>query len=465
MGSCLVHRSGAMFKAWINVQANPNVTITATGSKKTYTAVANATTGIASILIKKKDAYKITSDCGASYEAANNTTTVNVTKNKQTYTAQKVKLNAGYTSFAVRNDYGSNTLIAYWNGSKPSSYCTNYYVEEVTSSGYVGKYTGTGTSYTINTSTTVNGYKETVTSGTLKAYVLSAFITINGKNYYGNIMTASGTAKTYSSYSTNVTSSQTLTVPAGCKSITAFVVGGGGKGGNSNESWASLFYYVSNQRLSYSGGGGGGGGYTATKTISCTPGQSISCVVGASASNSSVTVNGTTCTASKGNNGSNGNAYQNVDKSGSTYEDKSDGGAGGVGNGNGGQGAGRVSTGSTRLPDSAAGSAGSNGYGGGGGGGGSISYYIPTSGTSSMHWNIHKSAVGKVGGSPSGGAGGSLSLGASYPVAGTANSGGGGGGGSFYGSPANGDNDSRGTLVATSGANGGSGFVKLTYNF
>ena len=472
MGQCLVHRTGSPFKAWIEVQANPGATVTATGTKKVYTAVADAITGIAQILIKKKGIYTLSSDCTATEEAIGNTSQISVTVNKETYVAQFVKLNKGYTTFAVRDDYQNNSLLAYWDGTVPNEYCSSYYLEEVASSGNVGKYTGTGASYEVDTSTTVNGYLDTVTSGTTKIYRLTAYIVINGTNYYGGEKIASGTAKTYSSYSTNVAATGTLTVPAGCRSITAFVVGGGGKGGNgyfyTNYNWQHV---VVNPRDAVAGGAGGGGGYVASKTIDCIPGQTISCVVGASASDSSLSVNGITCTAPKGSGG--GNAY-NVSQS--TYTD--DRPSGGSGNGNGGQGQGFFH-GSSGSYGASSPTAGSNGYGGGGGGGGCVGFYISAS-TDSDYWKVDVKRYGVAGASPGGGKGGGWSGDSSdttnaytkeyrnkYPVAGTANTGGGGGGGSWMTDRTSNPSDSSTGWVfwATNGASGGSGVVKITFNY
>lgn len=266
MAQCLVHRVGTQFKAWINVQANPNATVTATGGGKSYSAVANTTTGIATILVKKKATYTLSTDCSASYEANGNTAAVVVNQSKATYTAQKVKLNRGFSNLYVSNQYQSNTLLIYWNGSKPSSYCTNYYLQSVTDND-AGIYTGTGSSYTINTSSTVTGYLHSVSSGTSKSYRLTAYLTINGNNYHESGLTASGTATTLSNSTSGsvfkfTSSTSGWTVPAGVRRLSVFCCGGGGSG-------------------AYDSGGGGGGGYCSRTTWDVVPGQTMAIIVGA----------------------------------------------------------------------------------------------------------------------------------------------------------------------------------------
>lgn len=72
-----------------------------------------------------------------------------------------------------------------------------------------------------------------------------------------------------------VTSSKVFEVPINVNKIDVFCVGGGGAGGRSlTERY--------NGEITKRSGGGGGGGYTATaKNVVVTPGQKISCVVGA----------------------------------------------------------------------------------------------------------------------------------------------------------------------------------------
>ena len=420
MGQCLVHRMPGAFKAFLQIQANPGATVTATLGNKVFSAVADGTTGIATITVKKKGTYALSSDCPATEQCVNNNGYVTASKSNQTYTGLYVKLNKGYSSFAVDNTYGSNTLVAYWDGTKPDEYCTSYYVEEVTSSGNAGKYTGTGTSQVISASSTLNGYRETVASGTAKTYQLSSFITINGKSYYGAFMTASGTAQTYSAEATNVTATQTLTVPEGCRSITAFVVGGGGAGGYGYYSTHSTTNYDYDY---YHAGAGGGGGYQTTSSIPVIPGQSISCVIGSSKNKSSVSCNDQNILASAGGTPETASVSNSSPQGGSGYR-------------NGG----------AILED---GGDSDNGYSGGGGGGGYVSR------KEGYLFRRTFPGDGGAGGGGAGGFGAHLNGESSfyqYPVAGTANTGGGGGGG--CGAPGH-----------INPAAGGSGFIKVTYNF
>lgn len=101
MAQCLVKRNGLPFKAWINVQANPGAVITATGAGKIFTAVADSKTGIASILVKKKGTYTISSNTNAPNAYTDNVTRVVVAKNKQIYQAKcKYRYN-GYISLSA----------------------------------------------------------------------------------------------------------------------------------------------------------------------------------------------------------------------------------------------------------------------------------------------------------------------------------------------------------------------------
>ena len=190
------------------------------------------------------------------------------------------------------------------------------------------------------------------------------------------------------------TSSGSFTVPSGCTSISVFAVGGGGKGDASGVTgvwWGSSW--------SKDSGGGGGGGFNIQKSVSVSPGSSISVTIGAARGNTSIGSN----TASAG-----GNAA---------------GYAGGASNsGRGGNG---MHFWIDTMPESLCSwpsSSGSNGvsyngtyYGGGGGAGWGV-------GGIWGNWT-DGSWSGGLGG---GGNGGSID--GYLPTAGSANTGGGGGG-------------------------------------
>lgn len=408
MGQCLIHRVGSQFKATISVQANPGAMITVTGAGKTYTATANSTTGIATVIVKKKGTYTITTNCNAALEAMGNTASVIVSVNKQTYRAQKVKLNRGATYLRIVNDYGSNKLLAYWGTSNPSpsSYFTNFELRRKDASLPTSPtdgssiYTGRGSSYAYNASTNYWGYLDSVNNGTTRYYALYPFLTINGTKYYGAGYTASGTAKTFSSKN-HLTSSGRYTVPAGIRTLEVYCVGGGGGGGGAG-------YSAQGSTWGYGiGGGGGGGGRVAKGTISVTPGTVISFTVGAG--------------GSAGNNGGT-----------TTFSSVS---AAGGGKGTGGSSSGTGSSVAYHV--------GSGGAGGSGGGGGSIAR---TDNTSSNGYFAQAGNGGSNGANGAagqkqssitpvdGGTGGTGQGAASVLVDGTYYSGGGGGGAGGSGS-------------------------------
>jgi hypothetical protein len=220
------------------------------------------------------------------------------------------------------------------------------------------------------------------------------------------------------SYTTYTSSSGTYTVPTGVTSIQYLVVGGGGGGG-----------------ITLDGGGGAGGMLVGTMTV--TPSQTISYVVGAGGASASAGSNSTfgALIAYGGGTGTRGasSGNQNGGSGGGSYYYSSGGvpGTGVAGQGNsggegntsessgGGGGAGAIGV----AASSSVGGAGGAGltwingttYAGGGGGG---AYF----------------GTGGAGGSGGGGAGGAS--GTSSGSAGSVNTGGGGGGASYAaGSP------------------------------
>lgn len=497
MASGLVHRlrveSG--IEAIVNVQANPGATIYLTesyqrpgtsasgGSTTTYEfqAVADTTTGIATITVNKPGTWYInTSVMSSTVGAVGNTASIDISESG-TYSAQMVKINKGYTDCGCTNAYKSNTLLVWWNGTQPTEYFSGWSCIDTSDN---SEQTGKGTTYQISTSITYRGFLNTVSSGTTKSYKVSAFVTINGKNYYCKTETVSGTAKTISLKSfVKYTSSTTVTVPEGCHSITAYAVGGGGGGGTGIGRGT-----VGEHTYNYTGGGGGGG-RTSSKTIACLPGQSISVVIGGGGATggggheaggwannggtTSITVNNTSCIASGGDKGK----AMNGDYLGGWGGDGGSGGGtgiskyystrhtsdsswNGVGGSNGSNGGGAYASNSSYRRNGAAGQKTStkiNGtlYAGGGGAG---SYSSGNSGS--------QGASGGSGGGGNGAGAGSASSLYKYPYkspsSGTANTGGGGGGGG-YREYVNGQSGSAG-CYDTAGASGGSGVAFITFN-
>lgn len=446
----LIHRlrvdSG--IEAIVNVQANPGVTVTLIGSDKTtmFTAVSDSTTGLAAITVNIPDTYTIGTDISSDSFAEGNTTSIDISESK-TYTAQFIKLNKGYTECGCTNAYKSNSLLVWWNGTKPTEYFSGWHCIDTNDN---SETTGEGEVYQISSSISYRGFLKDVASGTTKTYKVGAYVTINGKNYYSAADTVTGTAKTISLNSfVKYTSSQTITVPEGCHSITAYCVGGGGGGGNIKNTgyWLARRYEGGNDYGHVATGGtGGGGGNNASKTIACIPGQNISIVVGnggavnGNGGTTSVTVDGNACSANGGTSG--GNQTQNNVYGGTSYPalNQISGGSPRGGNGRFGDGAnggdGPIVLNNTRY--------------GGGGGSASGYKYNPYTGSSD---NDNGGKGGSGGGGNAWGARNKLAA-----TAGTANSGGGGGG--DYGV----NSGTSHTNAQRSAKPGGSGVAFITFN-
>lgn len=209
----------------------------------------------------------------------------------------------------------------------------------------------------------------------------------------------------------------TWKVPDDVYSVDAFVVGGGG---------GSAASYKDGGYIDLSRSGGGGGGYTAKKTFSVTPGESLTVTVGAGGKGKNYDKNGA---------GYGGNGGASSVKRGSTTLVSASGGKGGYTDGATGKGAG-----------------GNGGSGGGGirgdadtttggtnGGNGSATSYGTGQGTSTKDWDgtvysgggggcpISVSGAITYGGAGGGGRGGGYSN-----TAGADGLGGGAGGGGGY---------------------------------
>ena len=490
MGYCITIKRGVRFEAYASVYGNPNAVITLTNTETgdAFRGTCN-NNGVASITIEKRGTYKITTSVTAAFEANNNDSTLNVTDNKATYILQKVVINRGTNSLAVNNAYASGKLVIYWGSAStaPTSNFTNYVLirrdDRVPTGPSDGTtiYTGKGTSYQINTSTTVFGYLDTVTAGQTKYYGLVAMLTIGGRNYYSPIITTSGKSQTISTVTKTVTSSGSLTVPNGLRSLTYCLVGGGGGGANN----AYLQFLGTSSETYYSiGGGGGEGGALVTGTITVTPGQSLTITIGAGGNGGSsqsgkivISDYWSKKTGAAGSNGGatsitiNGKTYSANGGAGApTVDSESDtassidgvGGSGGSGRGNGGDGGAGFYSATTKgsytgdqdgyscyyngKAKSGGGGASFDNvqYAGGGGGGAATTYKVPATG-----YNYYTYGTSGSGGSRGGGAGGYGGAG----TAGTANTGGGGGGG--------GHNSSK--SASCSGGKGGSGVAILKF--
>lgn len=429
--------SKAYFKAYLTIQANPNIKVTAKSARATYEGTTNAK-GVLSLIIKKKGTYIVTS--------ADNSTGASVTiaKSGQTYSTDIV-VTMPLSAFNVAT-YSSKTACCYW--TKPSKYVTGIIVRRNTGS-YPALSTGTlvhegnGSAIQLTSSSKVTGVNNSgLTVGTTYYYRAWGYYDLNGKRYYTDPI-----GKTYAPVNVvgdevTITSTKNWTVPTGWRTMKVFGVGGGG-GGQGGGSGGNT------------GRGGGGGGYTKTSgNIAVTPGTSYSAQIGSGGAGSTSNANASDGGATKlgdvftvnggqggrygtgasrqsgGNGGSGGGANSFYSSSGSSLQN--DGRPGGSNGSSGGStqssadgsksfsgGTGQGTT--TRSFGESAGSL----FAGGGGGGG--------------HMN-HPSGSGGEGG---GGAGGSTSSGSgNYAVANAGKSGGtntgGGGGGGYKNSYGNG---------------------------
>lgn len=486
MGYCRAAFRGAKFEATVSVIANPGATVTLGNGKYNFYCTCNSN-GQGTMTVTRRGMYKVGTSVVAAYDADGNTAEININQNGLVFSVQKIMINLGTNKLEVSNEYKSNSLLPYWGSTstKPSSNFSEYWLVYRSDRMPVSRldgtivYKGAGTQYQINTSKSAYGYLHSnISSGSIGYYGLFGVLTINGNNYYTAIITASGTAKTFSSADRTFTSSGTMTVPAGMHKLSLCVVGGGGGGGhNGHYSFAGN---SSNRNISV-GAGGGEGGAMVTSSLDVIPGQSISVVIGgggaggsswwkqvvsdyvdvyngAGGSNggtTSVTVNGRTISA----NGGAGAGQVNV-----SNLTPLNGGSGGSGRGNGGDGGRGFYCQGSRTGDNVAGSgtatyhqgdAGNGGsgaafdgtwYGGGGGGGGSDGHIQPSKGGS-----FYVYAICGDGGNRGGGKGGWNNA----SVSGTANTGGGGGGG--------GSSADYASSASSSGGNGGSGVAILKF--
>ena len=336
--------------------------------------------------------------------------------------------------------YSTTQILLTWQNpyaatGKPfSGVFINYSTSGYPGTGGTRIYTGVGSNSAAGGTSTAIVTMPSV--GTTYYFSLTPYCTTSAGEIRGSSLNA--TAKTTASGRQSFTASTTFTVPSGVRTINVHCTGGGGKGG----------FYSSTDRY---GGGGGGGGYTSYKTsISVTPGNILTIIVGAGGvsntyigGSSSATLNSTVLVSANGGNygnqsvtyylpgyGGSGGGYGGVPE----HSNGHDGGSNGSGGMNSidneitsGSGAGQGIT--TREMGSSSGTL----YSGGGGGGAFMG----------------SSNIAGSGGSGGGGAGAKYKV---VSIAGTAGSGGGGGGGHYGGSN-----------WQSSGSDGGSGNVIITW--
>lgn len=333
------------------------------------------------------------------------------------------------TNFSV-SQYSGTRVLAAWNNPADITNFNGVKIEY--KQGNVGAWSpGSGTQVYQGTGTSAGaGQRSTVYLDMPALNTQYTLMIYTWGNLTGSVINSTSVVAivtTSSEQQVNVTSSRTITVPAGYNTVDVFMVNGGNAGFNS--------------RTDSFGGGGGSSGRTQTSTLSVNPGDQLIIEIGAGGVHSSGEgKTGNTTKVSKG-----GTTINPPSNTGIAADDR------GSGNGSGGSGGGAAAPSPTSADGSDGGSDGADGdkatpgstpgtgqhtttrafglssgtlYSGGGAGAGS------------------GSGTGGVGGS---GGGGSCTKG--NGLSGSVNTGSGGAGGhSFYDS-------------ASTGGNGGSGIV------
>ena len=164
--------------------------------------------------------------------------------------------------------YASETVMGAWQNPAKGPYSgvtvvyrTDRYPNSVTD-GTVA-YEGSAISFTKKLSPNVKHY--------FKAF---SYLTTNFGKIYSNGVSQGEFTPTVVNSRDIFKSNGVATAPTGARTATIFLVGGGGGG-------SRPFDYVNSRgNAQYYGGHGGGGGYTKTQSISVTPGQTFTVVVG-----------------------------------------------------------------------------------------------------------------------------------------------------------------------------------------
>lgn len=264
------------FSATVVVTTNPSVTVTlknTSGTTVQYSAVAT-TAGVATITVKRKGGYNISSTAVSSntVSSTNSVTSVTASDNGGKYTAIFVKV-SNCTSI-VAGQYSSEYAYVYWNLASTTYYSgmnVRYKIggyPSTTSDGTLSG-RGTGSARNINASNMnrLSFGTNKLTPGTTYYFRGWPYVTINGTDYYGTSRTATVAFKTTAFTGKTFTSSTTWTVPEGVRSLSVCCVGGGGGGG------VGMF----SENMS---GCGGGGGYVAYGSYNVIPGQVVTISIG-----------------------------------------------------------------------------------------------------------------------------------------------------------------------------------------
>lgn len=431
------------FSATIVITTNPNVTVTLksiVGTTVQYDGVATST-GVATITVKRKGSYTISSTASDSGTvlSIDSVSSVSAGSSGEKYTAIFVKVSN--CSSIVAGQYDSNTAYVYWNLESPTYYSgmivqhkIGEYPSHIADGTNVGY--GTGSNRDINVS---NLNKPSFQTGALSlntAYYFTGwpYVRINGFDYLGPSRT-SYTTLVNTSFTGKVFNDSTIwTIPEGVRYIDACCVGGGGGGGVA----------MSSSNMS---GCGGGGGYVAYGSYYVIPGQTVTISIGGGGAAKSTNYTRRQEYQRLGDIGGDGGSTVFAPQ-GQTPLTAGGGEGGGVayatefrprgGNGGSGGGAGRFNTYKDEY-DHWTGAAGAGGSNGGNGGSTSNVYYTCSGGVgqaagggrNTTFNNVTYSGGGGGGRGGAGGAGGGGAGGTSNQTAagsGTNGTGGGGGG-------------------------------------
>ena len=283
--------ANVVFSCLVKVTANPSAKITlstTSGISRSYSATANASTGIADVTVYRKAKYSISTSTSSSGSVLS-TSPASVSEidiqNTTAKTAVHVRvystpgLSTGtwssrvgyvyYAASAISDGRFTGMYIRWKIDNYPSSLSDGTVLAD-----------GVGSSLAISSGTNRIGFTTpTFTVNRTYYYRGAAYVTINGIKYFGNNQTSYWRCVEVTSGSSGKSvGSGTWTVPEGVRRITVFCVGGGGAGGSGGS-----YSYSSSSGSLYSygyGGGGGGGGYCSSGSLNVTPGQRATVTVG-----------------------------------------------------------------------------------------------------------------------------------------------------------------------------------------